>query len=76
LASKRWIKAVSSSISTTQGWGKKYLQLWRDRAQYQIAEELDAGPYNDLYTFFSPYYGDGDFISKRGYGRRETYAIP
>jgi adenine-specific DNA-methyltransferase len=32
--------------------------------------------YNDLYTFFSRYYEDGDFIAKRRYGRDETYAIP
>jgi adenine-specific DNA-methyltransferase len=32
--------------------------------------------YNDLYTFFSRYYEDGDFIAKRRYGRHETYAIP
>ena len=32
--------------------------------------------YNHLYTFFSRYYQDGDFISKRRYSRRQRYAIP
>jgi adenine-specific DNA-methyltransferase len=45
-------------------------------AQYQVTEDLKNRVYNDLYTFFSRYYEDGDFIAKRRYGRRETYAIP
>jgi len=45
-------------------------------AQYQVTEDLKISVYNDLYTFFSRYYEDGDFIAKRRYGRRETYAIP
>jgi adenine-specific DNA-methyltransferase len=45
-------------------------------AQYQVTEDLKIRVYNDLYTFFSRYYEDGDFIAKRRYGRRETYAIP
>ncbi|MCL4458893.1 MAG: site-specific DNA-methyltransferase [Chloroflexi bacterium] len=56
--------------------GQQYLQLFEKRAQYQVADELKARAYNDLYTFFSRYYEDGDFISKRRYGRHETYAIP
>ncbi|MGQ9555298.1 MAG: site-specific DNA-methyltransferase, partial [Anaerolineae bacterium] len=56
--------------------GQQYLLLWERRAQYQVADELKARVYNDLYTFFSRYYEDGDFISKRRYGRNETYAIP
>jgi adenine-specific DNA-methyltransferase len=47
-----------------------------EMAQYQVTEDLKIRVYNDLYTFFSRYYEDGDFIAKRRYGRRETYAIP
>ena len=47
-----------------------------EMAQYQVTEDLKVRVYNDLYTFFSRYYEDGDFIAKRRYGRRETYAIP
>ncbi len=32
--------------------------------------------YNHLYNFFNRYYEDGDFIPKRRYGARETYAVP
>jgi adenine-specific DNA-methyltransferase len=31
---------------------------------------------SNLYTFFSRYWQDGDFISKRRYSKRERYAIP
>jgi adenine-specific DNA-methyltransferase len=56
--------------------GKKYLALQEEMAQYQVTKDLEISVYNDLYTFFSRYYEDGDFIAKRRYGRRETYAIP
>ena len=56
--------------------GKQYLLLLEKQTQYQVADELKTRVYNDLYTFFSRYYEDGDFISKRRYGRNETYAIP
>lgn len=56
--------------------GQQYLLLMEKRAKYQVAEELKTRVYNDLYTFFSRYYEDGDFVSKRRYGRHETYAIP
>ena len=36
----------------------------------------EAAIYNHLHTFFSRYYEDGDFISKRRYGRNQRYAIP
>jgi adenine-specific DNA-methyltransferase len=56
--------------------GREYLALQERKAQYQVAEDLKIRVYNDLYTFFSRYYEDGDFIAKRRYGRHETYAIP
>ena len=37
---------------------------------------VEADIYNHLYTFFSRYYQDGDFISKRRYARNPRYAIP
>jgi adenine-specific DNA-methyltransferase len=39
-------------------------------------EALEAAIYNHLYAFFSRYWQDGDFISKRRYSKRERYAIP
>jgi len=56
--------------------GQQYLLLMEKRARYEVANELKTRIYNDLFTFFSRYYEDGDFISKRRYGRHETYAIP
>jgi adenine-specific DNA-methyltransferase len=47
-----------------------------EMAQYQVTEDFEIRVYNDLYTFFSRYYEDGDFIAKRRYGRHEIYAIP
>lgn len=37
--------------------------------------EQEANVYNHLYTFFSRYYDQGDFISQRRY-KGDTYAIP
>jgi adenine-specific DNA-methyltransferase len=56
--------------------GQQYLLLLEKRVQYQVAEDLKTRVYNDLFTFFSRYYEDGDFVSKHRYGRHETYAIP
>jgi adenine-specific DNA-methyltransferase len=56
--------------------GREYLALQERKARYQVTEDLKIRVYNDLYTFFSRYYEDGDFIAKRRYGRHETYAIP
>ena len=56
--------------------GQQYLLLLEKRVRYQVAEDLKTRVYNDLFTFFSRYYEDGDFVSKRRYGRHETYAIP
>ncbi len=56
--------------------GKAYLAA-RDSARgARSREALEAAVYNHLYAFFSRYYQDGDFISKRRYSRRERYAIP
>ena len=38
--------------------------------------QLKSEIYNHLWTFFSRYYEEGDFISKRRYSRNERYAIP
>ena len=57
--------------------GRKYLE-----AQHQAADgtrsrvAIEAAIYNHLYSFFSRYYDEGDFISKRRYSRNQRYAIP
>ena len=40
----------------------------------RAAVEVDV--YNHLTAFFSRYYEDGDFVSKRRYSRKQRYAIP
>ena len=57
--------------------GRSYLEAKAqaaDGSRSRAAVEADI--YNHLYTFFSRYYQDGDFISKRRYARNERYAIP
>jgi len=56
--------------------GKAYLEARQKAAHARPSEALEAAVYNHLYTFFSRYYQDGDFISKRRYSKKERYAIP
>ena len=42
------------------------------QSRYQRADAI----FNHLYTFFSRYYEDGDFIPRRRYSQTERYAIP
>ncbi|MCD6155008.1 MAG: site-specific DNA-methyltransferase [Candidatus Verstraetearchaeota archaeon] len=56
--------------------GREYLEARERAAHAQPSEALEAAIYNHLYTFFSRYYQDGDFISKRRYSKRQKYAIP
>lgn len=56
--------------------GKKYLSLKAKASGARGREALEASIFNHLYAFFSRYYQDGDFISKRRYSKRERYAIP
>ena len=39
-------------------------------------DSVEAAIYNHLWTFFSRYYADGDFLSQRRYSGNERYAIP
>ena len=50
--------------------GKKYLGLKAKAAGTGGREALEANIFNHLYAFFSRYYQDGDFISKRRYSKR------
>ena len=42
----------------------------------QVSEAHQVEVFNHLYAFFSRYYESGDFIPRRRYGARETYAVP
>lgn len=41
-----------------------------------VSEAQQAEIFNLLYAFFSRYYDDGDFIPRRFYGARASYAVP
>ncbi|HOE03415.1 MAG TPA: site-specific DNA-methyltransferase [Anaerolineaceae bacterium] len=56
--------------------GKEYLAALEKAKSTKGHEALEATIYNHLYAFFSRYWQDGDFISKRRYSKRERYAIP
>ena len=55
---------------------RKYLErkekLGSPQSRYQRADAI----FNHLYTFFSRYYEDGDFIPRRRYSQTERYAVP
>jgi adenine-specific DNA-methyltransferase len=56
--------------------GKKYSELKSKTAGSHDRKALEVSIFNHLHTFFSRYYQDGDFISKRRYSKRQRYAIP
>jgi adenine-specific DNA-methyltransferase len=56
--------------------GKEYLEAQQRARGSRSREALEAAIYNHLYAFFSRYWQDGDFISKRRYSKKERYAIP
>ena len=56
---------------------KDYLELKKRIEEIDITESIQSQVFNDLYNFFSRYYEDGDFISKRRYSSKQNkYAIP
>ncbi len=56
--------------------GREYLVLKARINRGLSGEALETNIFNHLYSFFSRYYEDGDYISKRRYSRRQRYVIP
>lgn len=56
--------------------GREYLVLKARAGRGLSGEALETDILNHLYSFFSRYYEDGDYISKRRYSRRQRYVIP
>ncbi len=56
--------------------GRKYLNLQSRAAGSRGRDALEVAIFNHLYAFFSRYYQEGDFISKRRYSKNQRYAIP
>ena len=56
--------------------GRKYLGVQAKAAGARSRDAVETTIYNHLICFFSRYYQEGDFISKRRYSKRQRYAIP
>ena len=56
--------------------GREYYEKKRQLEEIRASEDLEREIYNHIINFFSRYYDNGDFISKRRYGRNEKYVIP
>ena len=56
--------------------GQKYLEAQEAASGARSAAAMEAEAFNHLYRFFSRYYEDGDFISKRRYSKEHRYAVP
>jgi adenine-specific DNA-methyltransferase len=55
---------------------KEYLRKVEELKSAEVSEAQMNEVFNHVYEFFSRYYDEGDFISKRRYGGREKYYIP
>ncbi len=56
---------------------EEYQDLWETRKDVAVAEEAEARIFNDLYRFFSRYYEDGDFHTKRRISSKDSkYYVP
>ena len=55
---------------------KEYLEEKERIGSPQTRDQREDVVYNHLYTFFSRYYDNGDFIPRRRYSQTERYAVP
>jgi len=56
---------------------EEYQDLWETQEDVAVAEETEARIFNDLYRFFSRYYEDGDFHTKRRISSKDSkYYVP
>ena len=55
---------------------KQYFEIRERLGTPQSRHQRTDAIFNHLYTFFSRYYEDGDFIPRRRYSQTERYAIP
>lgn len=55
---------------------EEYQKLKKQLENVELSEDLEKQVYNHLINFFSRYYDNGDFISKRRYSKNEKYMIP
>ena len=55
---------------------KQYLEAQEQLGSPQTRNQREDVVYNHLYTFFSRYYDNGDFIPRRRYSQTERYTVP
>ena len=55
---------------------KRYLEAQKQHGSSQTKTERADAVFNHLWTFFSRYYDNGDFIPRRRYSQTERYAVP
>ena len=55
---------------------RQYQQLKEATSSTIGRDQQAVQVFNHLYSFFSRYYQDGDFVSKRRYSRQQRYTIP
>ena len=55
---------------------QKYLEAKEQIGSPQTRNQREDAVFNHLYTFFSRYYDNGDFIPRRRYSQTERYAVP
>ena len=55
---------------------QRYLEAKEQHGSPQNRDQREYVVYNHLYTFFSRYYDNGDFIPRRRYSQTERYAVP
>ena len=68
-------KLIDESIKERPG-VKKYLEEKERIGSSQTRDQRSDAVFNHLYTFFSRYYDNGDFIPRRRYSQTERYAVP
>jgi len=57
--------------------GKKYQALKQQKDEAETIDEIKLQVFNDLFSFFSRYYEEGDFVPQYRYSiKRHKYAIP
>ncbi|MGH2543984.1 MAG: site-specific DNA-methyltransferase, partial [Ardenticatenaceae bacterium] len=65
-------EALQSRYPRVREAAQAYQAALAQARQSQVAEETQARIFDDLYTFFARYYDEGDFLSKRRYGWRDS----
>lgn len=55
---------------------EEYTEARKQLQAVEVSEAQRAEVFNLLYAFFSRYYDDGDFIPRRFFGARPSYAVP